>query len=546
MITFCCAVTALVLTPCRLNAQSSLSLELNGPANAHYSLVRSGEHISGNLITGRPENLNLQRFQEYSLAVYAKDYEPWFVSFDTRQQNLTAVNITATLRRTDEVLSAAFPVSRIVFQSPASSSLSAFDIEKVQGKADALAAISSARDILVDFYLNNKLTAPYLERRDDVRPDRVEQSSLTIARLMYAAEQEWKNAASLSENAARSVDPAECSTVERYWRFRVIEYRRAMEYQRWRVQYFLALQAIRELQGHAFDQRAYREAANELELAVNRYEISLLQSRSRYAECMSRSLMASIDSLEATGQAASVDARQQRLQLERARLGEQSAIAYRMYRKHNEQAMLLTGTEQWEELANAQKQIANYNRAQLMSAEVRAALSTIDLERNPGNAAYARALQRANADVERWADIKHQSDMAYAEWMWALRRRIDVPSVADELFSTHSRLLDIASVARSPEENTARSDTDDLHQAGLDIRTGGDDNTRILRFGQDTYEIIRHRDGTYSYRKNDRPITSLTYTFETERLFGEFLNNVREEEDKNRLRRAFRRVSGLE
>jgi hypothetical protein len=522
-------------------------LKITEPNTAHYSILRQGEHTTGSLKSAQPEEIPLQRLQEYAIAIYADGYMPMLLSLSTNdilQQSLPIEVRLKKLSAGEEPLN--FTTTRSASTLQRQLVIENFDLENVNQRSAAIMALSEARKILGDFYTHGKLSAPFQKRSDDFSPQKIEESSRSIARQLFNAEKQLEHFKLQRETLSAQISPANCNTLEAYWRARLAEDKAARDVQDLRLKYHLANQAKQEMQGERFDQAAYKMHKNTLDAAQNRYEISMLQSRSQYAECMSRTLQAAIDSLENTGQTSSIEARQKRLQIDRARVEEQAAIAYRMYRKHNQQALHFSGREQWEELARAQKQIANYNKAQYLASITKFELSRIDLELNPGNTAYINSLNKAQTEAARWAEVQYQSDMGYAEWMWALRKQLDVASMADDIYVRHNRLMDIAPLSSRNESTDGTEDVTLLQDAGLRITVDSTGAERAIRFGEDTYEIIQHSDGTYSYRKNDRPVTALTYRFETERLFGEFLNNIKVEENRTGLRDVFRRVAGLD
>ena len=135
--------------------------------------------------------------------------------------------------------------------------------------------------------------------------------------------------------------------------------------------------------------------------------------------------------------------------------------------------------------------------------------------------------------------------MAYLEHIWHLREKPSVQPILDDIFARQNDLLDIVQTNRPQTEEPVsatetETDAELLSQIKIESNTREDSRTKTLTFDQDYYEIIENGK-TRQYFKNGKPITRITYEFETKRQFGEILENVKNEERRRRLWDLFKK-----
>ncbi len=203
-------------------------------------------------------------------------------------------------------------------------------------------------------------------------------------------------------------------------------------------------------------------------------------------------------------------------------LYKQKKNAHRLYQKHNELATNLDGRDRLIELANAQQMIAQQVQLEYdISKNVVKRWEIMD----KGTGKYKTQIEQAKISLDKKWEEAWQADMAYLEHMWHLRAKPSIKGKFDDVLRHQSDLL----VGNLNERGTL-AELDPKDEKILNQKS------KLAEVHQKAhYQIKIDKNGRKSYFKNGRPITKLTYNFETKRLFGEITKETLTETERKSL-----------
>jgi len=231
-----------------------------------------------------------------------------------------------------------------------------------------------------------------------------------------------------------------------------------------------------------------------------------------------------------------------RLDINNIRMTSRLQNARKLYKQHNLLANDLTGRDRVVQLANAQKYISQQEEIKLYQAENNLKKWKI---KNEQDKIYNSQVELANTAFLKQRENAFQAEMAYLEHIWHLREIPNVKGVLDDIFARQNDLLDVVQTNRPDveepiEEAEEITDAELLSKIKIESNTRDGGRSKKLTFEQDYYEI-KENDKGRTYFKNGKPITRITYEFETKRKFGQILENVKEEERRKRLWDLFKK-----
>jgi len=290
--------------------------------------------------------------------------------------------------------------------------------------------------------------------------------------------------------------------------------------------------------------RKMLDAEKKMQVLEKEQQIAGITLINKQADCWELDAQAKLDKELEKGDAADLSyVKTRRLDINNIRMTSRLQNAKMLYKQHNLLANDLTGRDRVVQLANAQKYISEQEEIKLYKAE-----NTLEIWKikNALDKKYNQQVAMANSAFLKQRENAYQAEMAYLEHMWHLRDTPSVKGVLDDIFARQNDLLDIVQTERPEEievpetEEEIKSDAELLSNIKIESSTREDSRTKKLTFKQDYYEIVENDKGR-TYFKNGAAITKLTYEFETKRKFGEILENVREEERRERLWDLFKK-----
>jgi len=254
------------------------------------------------------------------------------------------------------------------------------------------------------------------------------------------------------------------------------------------------------------------------------------------------------------------------------RYKERQDNARELYQSYNQLAMDEKERGRLEALAQAQYYIWQRTQAHLEYSKL--ALSKVRAENVLGKSSDSgKDLQ---STIDRLEVDAYNAEFGYLEHMWHLRQDPDLSVGVADLFRVQTDLLSPVEIVRKPKAPLAAivppkqnpipepqpqqqphpevppeeikpepTNEEVLAQIEFGDASNEDGDGVKITYGKDSYYMLRSKAGAITYRKNDKPITRLTYQFETKRVFGEILKDVRSEERKGRFLKLFRARSAL-
>jgi len=272
-------------------------------------------------------------------------------------------------------------------------------------------------------------------------------------------------------------------------------------------------------------------------------EIASITLTNKQADCWELDAQEKLDIELEKGEAADqayVSAK--RLDINNIRMTSRLQNARKLYKQHNLLANDLTGRDRVVQLANAQKYISQQEEIKLYQAENNLKKWKI---KNEQDKIYNSQVEQANTAFLKQRENAFQAEMAYLEHIWHLREIPNVKGVLDDIFARQNDLLDVVQTNRPDveepiEEAEEITDAELLSKIKIESNTRDGGRSKKLTFEQDYYEI-KENDKGRTYFKNGKPITRITYEFETKRKFGQILENVKEEERRKRLWDLFKK-----
>ncbi|MFK8104317.1 MAG: hypothetical protein AB8G15_17450 [Saprospiraceae bacterium] len=262
------------------------------------------------------------------------------------------------------------------------------------------------------------------------------------------------------------------------------------------------------------------------------YEIATLKLRNQQIDCWEERLQKSLTQDQRGGKSlAATELVLRQLELSDVRYQRRIENAIQLYEQHQALSKTFTGRDRVVELAKSQKHIADQEQLRFQQKENAVKRWELKAKTQPQLSSQVAIALKAKA---RQREIAYQAEMAYLEHMWHLRDQPGMQDTADELYQQSSGIETIAAFRSSPEEQQVADLERFKNSLDQKIKLTSTTDTRgavkQVRFEEDAYEIVVDEKGRKRYFKNNKPITKLTYAFETKRLFGAILKNIRYEE----------------
>ncbi len=535
------------------NAQVILDLNVQGARNGvpvHATVFSDQDKKNVALENGRGE-IPLLKFTQYIIGIYQRGSRPGFYTLDTE-------NIQGKIKLTVKV-NAGRPAEPdwAPKQHNNGSGWKKFDLDNVQdkegfgvhmceAKADVELFLNKGVKPRIDPKRNQATDSKVMEKREHLLGQEVykllgKKRALELELQRLGTNGFVTNSSNASANAAMQMCVASRKLLER-------------EFQYAKVSLSLAQKEVDKLvlginrnlkRGNTFNASGLRKAREKLNIARKEQEIAELNLSNKQTECWELKLNSEIDRAGSENEKAL-----KRLELEKVRLYKRKDNAIRLYNLHTDKAKIKTGRERVVELANAQKYAAEQAKAKYEIIR-----NQIDYwtTRSNGSGQYQITIKALREKLVKREDLAYQAEMGYLEHLWYLRNKDEFKvDLADDLYARQSQLLPFEPIHRKtpskdssivdtntpdPNVTTDEAEANRLFNSFVKVKEMEDGNkgngVRVECDGH-YYEIWVSPKGKKSYFKNGKPITGLTYRFETVAAFGEFLENYKYEPQKER------------
>ena len=511
---------------------------------------------------------SLPRFEECLLVFYSINAKPEIYSFNTEESLAEAIKLNVQLEgpkpRSQERLQSG-PAKRYVTQNGSYTS-SKFNLDEVRDKADFASLMAYVSKALFDYYNNSVLPPEKIGYTSNTNEGLIRKSEHKLGEEIYLLltkkralnshlqelNQQYSNLDNTNETKACNF---EFTLLKKEATFAKVEFDLAEK--EWQKEKLLVRR--RENAGGSASSKKVINAEKKKNQKRKEYEIASLNMKNKQADCWELRLQKEIEYEISKGEAADMDKVEiRKIEVNNVRMKKRYENARQLYQQHNSLANDLTGRDRVVQLANAQKYIAEQSKIKLYQVENNLAKWKIKAKKDP---ALNRQVNMASQEYLKQREYAFQAEMAYLEHMWYLRDRPQVKDVLDDLFTRQNGLLALEKINRPEEEedlveenenpdlaadepstsNQGPSDAEILANVRIESRTTENGQTKKLIFKQDYYEIVVDSKGNKTYTKNGKPITKLTYEFETKRKFGDILENVKVEERRKKLWDLFKK-----
>ncbi len=490
--------------------------------------------------------LELIKYTQYIVVVYQKGRKPYVISVDTenppRNSNLSFSFIPGRMTNED------FRPQKHYEGKGGRFSVMDFDLDKVRDKGGFALQMQKANREIKAFY--DKGTLPKIEKKQKQYENKesMRKTEHTIGQEIYklltrkrALELELeklnKNGFSNSNNSNSQIST--CEDKLNILRREKQYYKVSLSLAEREVEKNEIMTNRQKLSGQAESQRELQNSREKFSLAQQQFEVAELNYKNAHADCWALKLQSEIDN--STNEK---ENKIRRIEISEIRTKQRKDNALKLNRLHNKIATKLTGRERVVELANAQKFASDHAKAQLSLAVTN--LNKIRIKDN-GKGRYKAEIGKARKEVVKKEEMAYQAEMSYLEHMWHLRENQDLEGgMVDDLFVRQTGLLDLENLSRRDKTEDFVSGFDPMSSALQQAQALYDNAVKqseredqrgkitLVKIFKDEYEIIQKSNGRKEYIKNGKPITSLTYRFETIRVYGEYLDNVKVEEEKKK------------
>ncbi len=497
-------------------------------------------------LNGKKGKLDLIRFSQYVVVAYQKGSKPFVISVDT-EECPNVLQFNPNLGKGAPNQEDYRPQLHYSRQGGKYTMLP-FDLDKVKDKAGFASQMADANKDVVNFYKTGAMPKARSNQRKFENEEAMRKSEHVLGQEIYkllgkkrALEMDLERLE--KAGYASSIKGENLSAQWEACRANGRMLTREMQYRQ--IAWDLAKKEVEKEQlvfnrklkrGENPSGNALSKARTKLANAKEQYEISEINMENKQADCWEIKLRSEMEKLSD-----SPLKRVKEIEISDVRLRQRKGNTRRLYQKHNALATRLTGRERVVELANAQKFIADNAKANLALAQNKLQILTY---RNQSKGGMDNQIAAAKKDIKKKEEIAYQAEMGYLEHMWHLRQQKDYDKdFANNLYARQSQLLEFTpfpekKIPLTPEEELAKFEEDaEALFNELIVLEGLDDDRGIgkkLDFKDDFYEIVVNDEGKKNHYKNGRPITALTYRFETVEKYGEFLDNKRFEPEKKK------------
>lgn|GEM_PF-2652447 len=493
----------------------------------------------------------LPRFEECLIVVYGAKTQPITYSFDTQQGATEPIKLSINLNSEqpkEESVRIDGPQKRYTTDGYAYTTAK-FNLDNVKDKPKFALLMSKMSVDLKTFYKDRVLPKERLGLNTTSNDAVARKSEHRIGQEIYETlsrkRMQEENLAKIKAQytADHSAGMERCQVEYTYLKAEATYIKTSYELAKLEYEKEKLIVRRNENNGRSASTRKLIEAEKKRDRLEKEKEIAGITLINKQADCWELDAQAKLDLEMQKGDAADqtmVSVR--RLDINNIRMTSRLQNAKKLYKEYNLLANDLTGRDRVVELANAQKYIAEQEEIKLYQAEN--TLEKWKIKHQAENI-YGRQVEAANNAFLKQREDAFQAEMAYLEHIWHLLEKPGLEPIVEDIFARQNDLLAIVQPNRPILEQpvaVAETETDAelLAQIRIESNTREDSRTKKLTFDQDYYEIID--DGTSrQYFKNGKPITRITYEFETKRQFGEILENVKDVERRSRLFDLFKK-----
>ena len=519
--------------------------------NILVSIYSKGTHQLIEVAGDGKFEAELPRFEEVLLVVYGAKTQPVTYSFDTEQTATEPIKLFVSLNSdqpTKKDVRIDGPQKRITTDGYAYTTAK-FNLDNVKDKPKFAILMSQMSVDLKAFYRDrilpqerlglNTTSNEALARKSEHRLGQEIYETLNRKRMQEANLAEVKSR--YESDNSEGID--RCQVEYNFLKAEATFIKTCYDLARLEYEKEKLIVRRNENSGRSASSRKMLQAEEKRDRLEKEKEIAGITLINKQADCWELVAQAKLDSELQKGDAANQTMiAAKRLDINNIRMTSRLQNAKKLYKQHNLLANDLTGRDRVVELANAQKYISQQEEIKQYQAENTWEKWKI---KNAAEKIYDRQVAAAKVAFLKQREDAFQAEMAYLEHIWHLREKPSVQPILDDIFARQNDLLDIVQTNRPQTEEPVsatetETDAELLSQIKIESNTREDSRTKTLTFDQDYYEIIENGK-TRQYFKNGKPITRITYEFETKRQFGEILENVKNEERRRRLWDLFKK-----
>ncbi len=492
-----------------------------------HQLIRAGKR-------GKFE-FRLAGYEECLVAIYQEGTYPKVVSLNTfvdSKQKLQFKLKLSEKQKKDELDFNTAPVKRILATSSGQQNVT-FELDAIEDKLNFSQLMMNLSKDLQKFYVQGILPSERIAYESNISAGALGKSEHRIGVEIYDLLQKKKALEELlKKEEAKAAEGQDCAQES---------IRLKASAQRARIVSDLSFKRLdreklrfrrRQAAEKSVSAQAILVAQKNAETNRRRYEIAALKLRNQQIDCWEDRLQKSLTQDQQDGKSLGAEELALRqLELSDVRYQRRIENAIQLYEQHQALSKTFTGRDRVVELAKSQKHISDQEQLRFQQKENAVKRWELKAKTQPALKSQVAIARKAKA---RQREIAYQAEMAYLEHMWHLRDQPGMQDTADELYQQSSGLAAIAAFRSSPQEQQV-ADLERFKKSldrRLKLTSTTDDRGTIkqVRFEEDAYEIVIDKKGRKRYFKNNKPITKLTYAFETKRLFGVILKNIRYEE----------------
>lgn len=492
-------------------------------------------------------SIELIRYTQYVVAVYQKGRKPYVISLDTEKAS-RQVNVNAEIRSGKATTEDYSPVLHYSNQGGRYSGRQ-FDLDKVRDKPSFGARMQEANEDVKRFFSTGKM--PYVNKKragfkDDSSMRKTEHMiGQEIYKLLGKKRALEMDLDRLRAKGYTNVYPDADMDKQKYaCQDNLNLLRREKQY--YDVNYRLAKSELEKTEvmmnkrikkGETYSEKDLQKSRDKLSLAKQQHEAAELNYANKKTDCWELGLRADMSKTVNNAEKKILE-----IEINNIRLYQRKQNARRLYKLHNKMAMDVTERDRLVELAKAQKFVSDHAKAKVSISQNK--IMKLKIE-DGGRGVNAAKISAAKKELAKNEELAFQAEMGYLEHMWNLRQRDDLDGdFVEDLYLRQNKLLELKKFPErvNPEDFVEGYDPDgsfmEQAMALFDsfVKITKKSDTRgdidVVTFKDDYYEIVMDANGNKSYFKNDKPITALTYRFETIEKYGEFLENIRIEPEK--------------
>ncbi len=534
-----------------LSAQVKLKLNVTGQksnTSAYVTAYAQKDKKTLTISQGRA-SLELIRYEQYIVMVYQKGRKPFAMSLDTEKapRELTVnVNLKQGTVEQEDYSPALHYKGR-----GGRYAARAFDLDEVSDKPKCGALMQEANEEIRKFYAKGSMPRITKSRsgfKDDSAMRKTEhQIGQDIYKLLGKKRALELDLERLNEIGAKEIFPdASPQTKKDACSHNLKILRREKQF--YEVSYKLAQSELDKVEvamnkavkkGLDSPGKELAKSRKKLEMARQLFEAADLNYKNKKADCWELELRLDLEQTLDSKEKALLE-----IEINNVRLYQRKQNAKRLYSIHNKMAMDVTERDRQVQLAKAQKFVSDHAKARVAITQNK--LKKLMIKDN-GTGSQKSQLGIMRRELVKNEELAFQAEMGYLEHMWHLRTVKDLDGdFVDDLFLRQSKLYDLEKLPdrNKPEDfvegydpnSSIMEQAEALFNSFVELNEKEDDRGKVqeVEFKDDYYEIVVSPNGAKSYYKNNKPITSLTYRFETIKKFGEFLQNIRIEEEKRK------------